>query len=208
MVPHVCLFVRGVGGDLFPNTRTEAFATAFNTLSLNQIVVYDHEYALLVPVSTDIRMDFIATTAAIKSTCKLKKKECNLNNASSAVTSFNYSVNSTFPDFARDIQNATYGRYSINYDDCNIPLNSCRSAAGIHKTSVSSELAKDPEILTTMLRAYVAIVMGEMLVYDAIYAQIRAGQRYNHKADFSLTNSTLGKTSLKCFGGETKTILA
>jgi hypothetical protein len=59
LVPQVCLFVGGVGGGLSPNNRTEAFATAFNTSSLNQIVMYDHEYALLVPVSTDIRLDFI-----------------------------------------------------------------------------------------------------------------------------------------------------
>jgi hypothetical protein len=75
----------------------------------------------------------MATTAAIKSTCKLKNKECNLDNISGPVTSFNCSVNSIFPDFARKVQNPTYGRYSIDYDDANIPLNSCRSAAGIHK---------------------------------------------------------------------------
>jgi hypothetical protein len=96
LVPHVCLFVRGLDGGLFPNNHTEAFATAFNTSSLNQIVMYDQEYALLVPVSTDIRLDFIATTAAIKSTRKLKNKECNLDNILGPVTSFNCSVNSMF----------------------------------------------------------------------------------------------------------------
>jgi len=50
-----------------------------------------------------------------------------------------------------------------------------------------------------MHRAYAAIVMGEMLVYDAIYTQIRAGQCFNHIADFSLTNSTVGKDIFKVF---------
>jgi hypothetical protein len=35
--------------------------------------------------------------------------------------------------------------------------------------------------------------------YTRRYAQIHAGQRYNHTADFSLTNSTLGKNIFKVF---------
>lgn len=190
-----CLLSPGTGGGYIPTNQTEAFATAFNTSSQNRIVMYDHEYALLVPVTTDHRMDFVATTAAIKSTCKLKSRECKLNPLAGTITSFNCSVKPTILGFEGNIQNMT-DRYWISYDYTSNPLNSCRIAAAMYTTSVSDELSKDQEISQTIHLQYAAIMVCELFVYDATYTQVNGSIT---RADFSLTNGTLGRNIFRGF---------